>query len=465
MERADQLASSLEARDGTQNRAYLGRTTPEAYSAADSRGPAALVRSNADSDSRTMLVQPMSGRLSITDRAQSFVTEGLHLGVTPEAYALAFNQKRTREKFDGVHMPPRPKNITPAVVEKGPEPRPSEHPYREARDANHGGQTSSKEKEPEIRSQRRHPSPTRSSVEAVQAPDESTPFLAGPIRARFQAPLMDSNAAPEVYKQLLDTSFTLPLRQLLAVAPEVRGKLREGTTPKRVALDESSGEKASAPTAPALAHMRSAWVEEVQDEEGLALPGMTADAFAFRSFGAERMNWASNQVTVEEVVPESELRVALAMESLRAVEVTVNHEYKAEAILDGGSSIIPIAEDLCRKLGLAWDPAARVRMQSANGEMDGTLGAVENVPLLVGGLLFYVQLHVVPKAPFDILLGRPFFTLARASLETYHDNEEDLTITDPNSKQTRTLPTHLSRGRTHRQRDLNAQAGFQHLGN
>jgi hypothetical protein len=71
----------------------------------------------------------------------------------------------------------------------------------------------------------------------------------------------------------------------------------------------------------------------------------------------------------------------------------------------------------------------------------------------------------VVNAPFDILLGRPFLTLAQVALSTYHDNEEDITVTCPNSGRSRTIPTHVSVGRTYKPRARgNAHSGFQTAG-
>ena len=50
-------------------------------------------------------------------------------------------------------------------------------------------------------------------------------------------------------------------------------------------------------------------------------------------------------------------------------------------------------------------------MQSANSEVDQTLGLTQNVPLLLREITFYVQFHVIHNPMYNILLGRPFDVL------------------------------------------------------
>ena len=56
-----------------------------------------------------------------------------------------------------------------------------------------------------------------------------------------------------------------------------------------------------------------------------------------------------------------------------------NQEY-VEAIVDPGSQIIAMSEAVCHDLGLQYNLCIRLYMQSANGEVDQSLGLARNVP-------------------------------------------------------------------------------------
>ncbi|PSR75187.1 hypothetical protein PHLCEN_2v9265 [Hermanssonia centrifuga] len=81
-------------------------------------------------------------------------------------------------------------------------------------------------------------------------------------------------------------------------------------------------------------------------------------------------------------------------------------------------------------------------MQSANGVVDPSLGLARNVPFQVGELTFYLQVHVIRQAAYDILLGRPFDVLTESLVKNFRNETQTLTITCPNTKEQVTVPTH-----------------------
>jgi len=83
----------------------------------------------------------------------------------------------------------------------------------------------------------------------------------------------------------------------------------------------------------------------------------------------------------------------------------------------------------------------KLTMESVNTSTDETLGVIENLPLDfgVGEMLFQVQ--VVPTANFDVLLGRPFFTLTSCRTEDLPNGEQDVTLTNPNTGKVIRIPT------------------------
>ena len=95
----------------------------------------------------------------------------------------------------------------------------------------------------------------------------------------------------------------------------------------------------------------------------------------------------------------------------------------------------------CMELGLIYDPAVILNMQSANGEVDRSLGLARNVPIQIGDITLYVQIHVICNPAYDILLGRPFDILTESVVRNFANEDQTITIRDPNSGRRATVPT------------------------
>ncbi|KZS86801.1 hypothetical protein SISNIDRAFT_420494, partial [Sistotremastrum niveocremeum HHB9708] len=111
-------------------------------------------------------------------------------------------------------------------------------------------------------------------------------------------------------------------------------------------------------------------------------------------------------------------------------------------IIDNGATIVAIREDLWHECGMALEPRHAMEMESADTGVSRTKGNVRNLPLIIGGICIYVQAQVLPKAPFRLLLGRPFLAVTRAVQQDHNDQDFTITITDPNPpSQTVTVST------------------------
>jgi hypothetical protein len=53
----------------------------------------------------------------------------------------------------------------------------------------------------------------------------------------------------------------------------------------------------------------------------------------------------------------------------------------------------------------------------------------------------YLQVQVMPNAPYDILLSRLFYALTECITKDFTNGDQHLTITDPNTRQCVTIPT------------------------
>ena len=80
-------------------------------------------------------------------------------------------------------------------------------------------------------------------------------------------------------------------------------------------------------------------------------------------------------------------------------------------------------------------------MSNANTSTESTLGVVENLSLDFGASEICLQVQVVPRANFDLLLGRPFHCLLGTSTEDFPDDSQTVTLRDPNSGKAYKLPT------------------------
>ena len=135
------------------------------------------------------------------------------------------------------------------------------------------------------------------------------------------------------------------------------------------------------------------------------------------------------------------LTIAKESSALRTILPLINHNQYVESVLDPGSQVIAMLEAMCHALALIYDPHIHLCMQSANREVDETLGLTCNMPILVGDIMLYVQFHIVHNPAYDVLLGRPFDILVKSIVWNYSNKDQMITIHDPNSRRITTVPT------------------------
>ena len=145
------------------------------------------------------------------------------------------------------------------------------------------------------------------------------------------------------------------------------------------------------------------------------------------------------------VVPR-QLIVAKESSALCSIFPLVDHQPQVKSIIDPSSQIITMAEEICMELGLIYDLAVILNMQSANGEVDRSLGLARNVPIQIGDITLYVQIHVIRNPAYDILLGRLFDILTESVMRNFVNKDQTITIRNPNSGRRATVLT-MPRGR------------------
>ena len=137
------------------------------------------------------------------------------------------------------------------------------------------------------------------------------------------------------------------------------------------------------------------------------------------------------------------LTVAKELSSLCTILPLVNHNLYVESIIDPGSQVISMSKEACHMLGLIYDPWLRLQVQSTNGKVDEMLGLAQNVSMLFGEIMFCVQFHIIHNPMYNILLGRPFDILLESIIHNYKNEDQTITIHDPNSRRTATILTFM----------------------
>ena len=108
-----------------------------------------------------------------------------------------------------------------------------------------------------------------------------------------------------------------------------------------------------------------------------------------------------------------------------------------------------MAGEACHSLGLIYDLEVKLSMQSANSEIDETLGLLRNVPIQIGEITLYFQFHIVQNPTYNILLGRPFDVLVESIIRNFENESQMVTIHNLNTGKTATVPTFVHRTHPH----------------
>ena len=130
---------------------------------------------------------------------------------------------------------------------------------------------------------------------------------------------------------------------------------------------------------------------------------------------------------------------------LRCIDGLVDGKYPVECTLDSGVQLIAMRRaiwtDLSQYPQFPLKPTKTYNMVAADHSRSSTLGTLENVLLKFGDVELYIQVQVVEDAPFNILLGQPFFAVAGAQTSHSTSGEQLITLKDPNSGSVLTLAT------------------------
>ncbi|EED81088.1 predicted protein [Postia placenta Mad-698-R] len=138
----------------------------------------------------------------------------------------------------------------------------------------------------------------------------------------------------------------------------------------------------------------------------------------------------------------AEFTVAHDSNAICSIIALVDNKEQIECIVDPSSQIVAMSEEVCLGLNLLFDPTIQLNMQSANGEVDRSLGLIRNVSFRIGEIVLYLQAHIIRNAVYNILLGRPFDVLMQSVVKNFADENQTITILCPNTSETVTIPTY-----------------------
>ncbi|KAG9227045.1 hypothetical protein CCMSSC00406_0008245 [Pleurotus cornucopiae] len=230
---------------------------------------------------------------------------------------------------------------------------------------------------------------------------------------RVQSNIENPKVASDVLERALNTTLTITQRELFALSFDARKGLRELISSKRVSTESN------------YASVNMAACYDDPEDVVEVLMSATRD-------------------------PRKDCIVTAPTQSLMIIRPIFNDRYEVECILDTRSQIIAMRHDVFDNLGLLINIDKFITMESANLSSNQTIGLAHNVKMSLGPVDLYVQAQIVNDAPYEVLLGHPFFCLTSTVTRDYPDGRQDLTIHDPNSSRRFLIPTFK---RVHRSRE------------
>lgn len=276
---------------------------------------------------------------------------------------------------------------------------------------------------------------------------------------RVRAPVQKPGIDAKVSDKLLDAEITLRARDIYAIAPGVRDiskvkltKVREplySPKPKEVLMVEEIVELPFESEEEELSlDPDSIPMEELPPVESVF---MTTNEYGSLPAGSIMVPDPYMQYleTLGKNEAPKKVYVAKDSASLRVIFPWVNKQGYAESVTDSGSQIVSMSLEQAIKSKVLWNPDIQIYMQSANGSLEKSVGLAKNVPFTFGELTFYLQVHIIRGAAYDVLLGRPFDVLTTSQIQNNADGTQMLTLKDPNSGRRCMMPSHPRSKKTH----------------
>jgi hypothetical protein len=198
----------------------------------------------------------------------------------------------------------------------------------------------------------------------LPSPGDARSHPPQPPAFKYQALVENSVLVRRVLEMALAAKVTITNKELCALVPEIRKWYRDNTATKRI-------------------------------------PTVVTGTFA--EWEALIMNYHGIGKT------RSMLLTTSLIDSLCVLDFFVNDARSVTCMLNQGSEIMAMNRDIWQDLGVALSLDKILTMELADSGRSTTAGVVENLKFSVREIDVLLQVQVVDGAPFDILMGRPFF--------------------------------------------------------
>ena len=288
-----------------------------------------------------------------------------------------------------------------------------------------------------------------------------------------RAPIEQESLGQDILEEILKASLNMTIGQVLGVSPGVRKELGKQIAKVRQPPEK---EKIEPRRAQFKATVEDVSEEELAEEERLekqseipndginvddlpyapSIPRYTRDRSKVIIAGDPVVQYLNNLGKGE---TPKQLYAKLDSFALRSVYPVVNNLGTEEALLDSGSQIVSMSREIAVEFGLTWNPDIVINMESAQGHVEPTLGLARDVPFQFGELTILLQIHVINKPAYKILLGRPFDALTESEVKNKRDGGQTITLHDPASQLKVVMPTY-PRGQPPKSQKTQTDASF-----
>jgi len=306
------------------------------------------------------------------------------------------------------------------------------------------------------------PRPSTRRVPDVDLIPKRTATVTEPVKVNQSLPKEDvtyKNRAPvevgldieKIVDSVMEMEVTVPLKSLAGVSGAIQKEIRKQVTKARMPVDIQPQIKKAIPEA-----TTKVFLHDLKITSKILPENISPELQEGCVVGGDPVLQLLEQRREADPKP---LVVGKLTEPLRAIYIQINGVGQEECLLDGGSMIVSMHKKVAIQLGLVWDPALSIEMESASNHVEETLGVARNVLFEVGGLKLFLQVHVLENPPYRILLGKPFEVLGETAIQTHGDGSAEVVIRDPNTKRVAVVPTY-KRGEPPEELQKNKYQGF-----
>ena len=348
-----------------------------------------------------------------------------------EAQEALVIQKSKKAKFDGVEIltrtgpprrnaaiPPPPTRSTPNTRDAPPKPapNPTQSPSNIAgKPGAHAGDLS----------HQRPQGPMR-PVTFPTKPSADDP------KYRYRIAVETDVKTSDIADRALDAKITISARELLATSPDVRRHVKDVITSKKVSANSVEIDEVDA-------FLTSCF--DFEDEDLEKVPKPVATYLDLVKYDPSRA-------------------AAVSSLPLRVIYPSFSDGVKPECILDGGAQVVVMRKDIWERLRAPIVANKAMPMESANASTSMTLGLIENHPIQLGPITFYLQIQVVENAPFEVLLGCPFFDVANCEEISRSGGNHQIRVHNLKDDTPYMFPTHARVRKTPQSQNNGAAVNF-----